>query len=96
MAGEYAFDRAPEAAQDGSDHRAIAVPTLAFAPMKRAIPGVRLGPAGEAALRLPGSRSEGAEGERLSVLCAPEGQPTLDAQLYLVFEGQIKALLGGR
>jgi len=36
--------------------------TLAFAPVKRAIPGVRLGPAGEAAFRPSGSGGEGAEG----------------------------------
>jgi hypothetical protein len=40
------------AAQDGSGRRAIVVLTLvAFAPVKRAIPGVRLGPAGEAETR---------------------------------------------
>jgi len=70
--------------------------TLAFAPVKRAIPGVRLGPAGEAAFRPPGSRGEEAEGERLSVLCAPEGQRIVGAQPYLVFEAQLNALLGGR
>jgi len=47
------------AAQDGSGQRAIAVLTLAFALVKRAIPGVRLGPAGEAAFRPPASRGEG-------------------------------------
>ena len=34
--------------------------TLAFPPVKRAIPGVRLRPAGEAAFRPPGARGEGA------------------------------------
>jgi hypothetical protein len=33
----------PVAAQDGLWQRAVAVPTLACAPVKRAIPGVRLG-----------------------------------------------------
>jgi hypothetical protein len=50
-------------AQDGPGQRAIAVLTLAFAPVKRAIPGVRLGPAGEAAFRPPASRGEGAEAQ---------------------------------
>src|SRR3990172_10851845 len=36
--------------------------TLAFAPVTRAMPGVRLGPAGEAACRPPASRGDGAEG----------------------------------
>ena len=57
------LDREPVAAQDGPGDRAIEVLTLAFAPVKRAIPGVRLGPAGEAAFRRPpASRGEGAEG----------------------------------
>jgi hypothetical protein len=56
------LDREPVAAQDGLGHRAIAVLTLAFALLKRPIPGVRLGPAGEAAFRPPASRGEGAEG----------------------------------
>ena len=34
--------------RDGPGQRAIAVVTLAFAPVKRAIPGVRLGSAGQA------------------------------------------------
>jgi hypothetical protein len=42
--------------------RAITVPTLAFAPVTQAIPGVRLEPAGEAAFRPPASRDEGTEG----------------------------------
>ena len=58
-----ALDREPVAAQDGPGQRAIAVLTLAFAPVKRAIPGVRLGPAGEAAFRPPASRGEGAEAQ---------------------------------
>ncbi len=33
----------PVAAQDGPGHRAIAVLTLAFAPVTRAVPGLRLG-----------------------------------------------------
>jgi hypothetical protein len=37
----------PVAAQDGSGQRVIAVLTLAFAPVTRAMPGVSLGPAGE-------------------------------------------------
>jgi hypothetical protein len=41
--------------------RAIAVPTLAFAPVTRAVPGVRLGPAGQVASRPPASRGEEAE-----------------------------------
>jgi len=57
------LDREPVAAQDGPGQRAIAVLTLAFAPVKRAIPGVRLGPAGEAAFRPPASRGEGAEAQ---------------------------------
>jgi len=56
------LDREPVAAQDGSGQGAIAVLTLAFAPVKRAIPGVRLGPAGQAALRPPASRDAGAGG----------------------------------
>jgi hypothetical protein len=36
--------------------------TLAFTPVKRAVLGLRLGPAGEAAFRPPASRGEGAEG----------------------------------
>jgi len=48
--------------QNGLGQRAIAVRTLAFAPVTRAMPGVRLGPAGEAACRPPGSLGEGAEG----------------------------------
>jgi hypothetical protein len=55
-------DREPVAAQDGRGQRAIAVPTPVFAPVTRALPGVRLGPAGEAAFRPPASRGEGAEG----------------------------------
>jgi len=35
--------REPVAAQDGPGHRAIAVLTLAFAPVTRAVPGLRLG-----------------------------------------------------
>ena len=49
-------------AQDGPGQRAIAVLTLKFAPVKRAMPRVRLGPAGEAACRPPESRGEGAQG----------------------------------
>src|SRR5713226_2901294 len=56
------LDREPVAAQDAPGHRAIVVLTFAFAPVKRAIPGVRLGLAGEAAFRPPASRGEGAEG----------------------------------
>jgi hypothetical protein len=36
--------------------------TLAVAPVKRAMPGVRLGPAGEAACHPSASRGEGTEG----------------------------------
>jgi hypothetical protein len=56
------LDREPVAAQDGPGQRAIAVLTLAFAPVTRAMLGVRLGPAGEAVCRPPASRGEGAEG----------------------------------
>ncbi len=45
----------------GGGRRVIAVPTLAFAPVTRAMPGVRLGPAGAAACRPPASRGERAE-----------------------------------
>jgi hypothetical protein len=54
------LDREPVAAPDGPGHGAIAVPTLAFAPVTRAMPSVRLGPAGEATFRPPASRGEGA------------------------------------
>ena len=37
------LDREPVAAQDGPGHRAIAALTLAFAPVTRAVPGLRLG-----------------------------------------------------
>jgi hypothetical protein len=50
------------ATQDGPGQRAIAVLTLAVAPVKRGMPHVRLGPAGETASRPPASRGEGAEG----------------------------------
>jgi hypothetical protein len=58
------------AAQDGPGHRAIAVPTLAFAQVKRAIPGVRLGPAGEAAFAHTHRAAREPREQRLSVLCA--------------------------
>jgi hypothetical protein len=61
------------AAQDGPGQRAIAVRTLAFAPVTRAMPGVRLGPAGVAACRPPAPRDEGAEGVALLRLCACGG-----------------------
>jgi hypothetical protein len=64
------LDREPVAAQDGSGQRGIAVLTLAFAPVTRAIPGVRLGPAEEAAFRPPAMRSEGAEGTAFVRPCA--------------------------
>jgi hypothetical protein len=63
------LDREPAAAHLRWGPRAIAVLTLAFAPVTRAMPGVRLGPAGEAACRPPALRGEGAEGTA-SVLCA--------------------------
>ena len=63
------------AAQDGPGQRAIAVPTLAFAPVKRAIPRVRLGPAGEAACRPPASRGEGAEGTAFVRPMRPPANP---------------------
>ena len=56
------LDREPVAAQDGPGQRTIAVLMLAFAPVKRAMPGVGLGPAGEAACRPPASRGERAAG----------------------------------
>ena len=52
------------------EYRAIAVLTLAFALVTRALPGVRLRPAGEAAFRPPASRGEGAEGTAFVHLCA--------------------------
>ena len=56
------LDCGPVAAQHGAGQRAIAVLPLAFAPVKRALPGVRWGPAGETACRPPASHREGAEG----------------------------------
>jgi len=59
------------AAQDGPGHRAIAVLTLACAPVKRASPGVRLGIRRGAASRPPASRGDGAEGAAfVRLLCA--------------------------
>jgi len=54
--------RSPVEAQDGPGHRAIAVLTLAVAPVTRALPRVRLGPAGQAAFHPPAPHGEGAEG----------------------------------
>jgi len=69
------LDREPVAAQDGPGQRAIAVLTLAFAPVKRAIPRVRLGPAGEAAFRPPASRGEGADGTAFVRPMRPPANP---------------------
>ena len=73
-------DREPVAAPDVPGQRAIAVLTLAVAPVKQAPPGVRLGPTGEGACRPPASRGERAEGtQRLYVRMgfAQTGERTL-------------------
>jgi hypothetical protein len=48
--------------------RAIAMPPFAFAPVKRALPGVRLAPARKTAFRPLGAPSDGAKRERSSLL----------------------------
>ena len=78
------LDREPVAAQDGSGQRGIAVLTLAFAPVTRAIPGVRLGPE-EAAFRPPASRGEGAE-----------GTPSVHAHEYVIRSLRVRGLMGDR
>jgi hypothetical protein len=66
------LDREPVAAQDGPGHGVIAVLTLAFATVKRAIPGVRLGPQGRPHFAHPHRAAREPREQRLSVLLCAE------------------------
>jgi hypothetical protein len=79
------LDRGSVAAHDGPGQRGFVVLTLAFAPVKRTIPGVRLGPAEEAAFRPHRAARE------------PREQPlSVHAHKYIIRSLRVKGLMGDR